>query len=1167
MAVAAYASLVSLTHVLDNLHYRARFNLPRADIKQVEELRENVNSLLQFVERHSARKSSELRRLWRQMTEAAAEAEGSINFHVVHLLHVRSQGETSDASNFSAFCEEMKTLIKKFCSIEDKLPVIDGGEDNQAQKQSNSVVPSGGSSSASSYVSDLVVGLDEHVNEIREKLVEGRSDFKILPIVGMGGIGKTTLAKIVFQDKFIVEHFDLRIWLPISQQYSAKQILKVGLGEKAGENKIFESLDELGTRFYQKLFGRRYLIVMDDMWSTGAWDDLRRYFPNAGDGSRILLTTRLSDMAAALGSYDPHRLTFLDENESWRLFCQSAFSQKGCPYGHLEKFAKDITRSCRGLPLEIVVVGRLLANSDTTAKYWNNIWRNISSFVDLGDDDHCMNILSLSYESLPIELKVCFLYMRVFPEDGMIFVSELIDLWIAEGFIKPVSGRRLEDIASEYVSSLIGRNLIFSKDEDQCGIHDLLRDLCFRESNEECFLQFPRVQRVNQLKGIFCNHCCKKVKDSEGLHVLKPSYIFGSPSLDNPRLCDACNKVYSHITRHSLVRMAIYKDQEILQPTELRLLDLDVQELLSPSTIYLLWNLQSLDIELNSSSPTSFPAEIWEMPQLREIRSQNQMLLPNPTDTDINGVEVLILNDLHTIHLACNVKFTKEIIDRIPNLKNLKVAYHHFENEEDMEDLNFCLCNLEQLKKLESLSIRFSSESMTFPKSLKELSLTNCKMTWEDMSIVGSLPSLEKLEINGQIQGDDWKPGVGEFPCLKKLQIHYTRLRRWEVGAENFPKLEHLLLKGLYSLEEIPLSVGDIPTLKSIVLNYCSESAADSAKKLWEDQYEFGNDIRIDLFNIDRVSYTVGTSTASMTATGCKSLATFKHLQQRLEEVSELGRNSIDEKQLEVLKEDIDFLQYFVKVFHPSKSQEIENLSSEIAQAIHKAVVVIQRLHLETLTPIFGKIIFEDVGRLLAIIDFMKRELSVAEAEGKEDKYESLQIDVTDNDVTLSYDIKSLRIIYLDMTVIDGDLREYRINSVTATMAEAASLLWSELACIVELFRKAYELSRRHLNVKKMEEVEESISFLQDVVEVHPERKIQEIESLSCRFGHGFDVPRLRDFELTWLRSLDNIADEDIKSLLRDVERMTKKICSMKDALLAPKGEDNSTDDEEDDYC
>ncbi|XP_051123383.1 putative late blight resistance protein homolog R1B-14 [Andrographis paniculata] len=1081
MAVAAYASLVSLTHVLDNLHYRARFNIPRADINQVEALQKNVNSLLEFVELHSQRKIPELRGLWRKMAEAATEAED--------------------------FCEEMETLIQNFCSIEEEFPVIeeDGGEDAPAQKQSNyASVAAGGSPAATSYVSNVVVGLDEHVNTIRDKLVRGRSKLEILPIVGMGGIGKTTLAKSLYDDSFVVDHFDLRIWLTISQEYSAEQILKVGLEGKARE---YESLDEVGTRFYQKLFGRRYLIVMDDMWSTGAWDELRRYFPDNKDGSRILLTTRLSNMVVSLGCHDLYRLAFLDENESWSLFCQNAFSQNGCPYGHLDNFAKDIAKSCRGLPLEIVVVGRFLANSDMTVKYWENIVNNISSLANLEDDEHCKKVLSLSYESLSIHLKPCFLYLRVFPEDSIIVVSELIESWISEGFIKSTRDRTLEDIAKEYVKSLIDRNLIFDRDEYTCGIHDLLRDLCLKESADECFLQFPRRQEVigRFRDTVQCNLCLESLEEKEGMHIVQPCHIFGLSSQVNPLVCDACTMVYSHIKRHNLVEIVNYDggfDLKHFLPIELRRIYIGLARSFSHSTVKLLWNLQSLMISY--SSVKELPPEIWEMPQLREIRCE-YVHLPDPIASDIEEKNFIILKDLHTLDGIHNFNCSNQVIDRIPYLKKLSVNYEDG-SEGDVKQLNYySLCNLEHLQKLESLSISGCLEKMTFPDSLKELRLIDCMgIAWKDMSVVGLLPSLETLEISGGMQGSEWEPVQRGFRRLKVLVIGCYNLVCWRAESMHFPILERLQLNRLCLLEEIPSGIGDILTLKSIDVDSCSESVVDSAKELWLEQHEFENEIGINVYDKEqRVRYKIDTFTARMSMAACESLAYSKRLPEKLAMVAQHGRHSLNGKQIKVVEEAIHFFKDFFEVFHPRKSQEMESLLREMTQATRKAEVVVRLLRMETSMPKLGKSAREDVERLLEKIDFIRKALPVAEEEG------------------------------------DEDLREYQIGSVTATMTEAASLIWSDLACALEVLRKASELGRHHLNTKLMENVDKSISFLQDVVEVHPQIILQHTKAI--RYGNmyylGNAAEHLNSKHLG-RQSLEDATDEEILSFSEDVENV-----------------------------
>ncbi|KAL7115034.1 hypothetical protein ACP275_04G159100 [Erythranthe tilingii] len=277
------------------------------------------------------------------------------------------------------------------------------------------------------------------------------------------------------------------------------------------------------------LWGRRYLIVIDDIWSIEAWEEVSRFFPENNNGSRIVVTTRISNVAIHFDS-TCIELNFLDEDKSWKLFCQKAFDQVGCP-SELKDIGKEIINKCKGLPLSICVIGALLGRSNRTQKYWKNIAKDLTSILNSGEDENCLSILSLSYTYLPAHLKPCFLYMGIFPEDRKIFVSRLIKLWVAEGFIKSNQSQSWEEIARGYLSDLIDRNLVLNHRLGSngrikiCKIHDLLRDLCLKVAHKEEFIcVMEDTQRgIESGRRIVCNEnfLTANYHESRALHTLQ----------------------------------------------------------------------------------------------------------------------------------------------------------------------------------------------------------------------------------------------------------------------------------------------------------------------------------------------------------------------------------------------------------------------------------------------------------------------------------------------------------------------------------------------------------------------------------------------------------------------------------------------------------------------
>ncbi|KAL0298508.1 UNVERIFIED_CONTAM: Disease resistance protein RPP13 [Sesamum radiatum] len=224
---------------------------------------------------------------------------------------------------------------------------------------------------------DAMVGFEEEFLALKSRLCGESCRLQFVPIHGMGGIGKTTLARSAYRDPLIVEYFDIRAWVTVSQDYSTQEMLftlvdsiKAFSGKFDEEKHSYEKFDEEKHSFeqmvehaYKSFEGRRYLVVLDDMWSTKAWDDVRRIFPDDSNGSRIIITTRLQDVAAYADSSSPlHEMRFMDVDQSWILLQQKVFNEQQCP-SDLENTGKMIARSCKGLPLAIVVIAEFCQRS------------------------------------------------------------------------------------------------------------------------------------------------------------------------------------------------------------------------------------------------------------------------------------------------------------------------------------------------------------------------------------------------------------------------------------------------------------------------------------------------------------------------------------------------------------------------------------------------------------------------------------------------------------------------------------------------------------------------------------------------------------------------------------------------------------------------------------
>ncbi|KAL2531442.1 Disease resistance protein RPP13 [Abeliophyllum distichum] len=691
---------------------------------------------------------------------------------------------------------------------------------------------------------NIVVGFNKMEIEIAEQLVGGKEQLQIISISGMPGLGKTTLANKVYNNLSVVYHFYEHAWCVVSQTYNKRDILLAILSSiKNRKGEKFENRDDerLGLHLYKSLKGRRYLIVMDDIWDTKLWDDFQRYFPDDGIGSRILFTTRNKEIGLEASPRSVIiALPFLSEDECWELLRRKVFQDKNCPQELLD-IGKQIAANCRGLPLAVVVIAGVLANMEKKEHLWQKVARNFSSHISQ-TPYNSNQILELSYKHLPMHLRPCFLYFGAFEEDMEIPVRKLISQWIALGFVKKEERKSLEDVALRFLMELIDRSLVlvsksrFDGGVKTCKIHDLLREMCLRIAKENNFLK------------VF-NLCDDDDDDS-----LKP---FGQVSMYQQHHHLSID--YNYIDILSLpfglhVRSLLCFNRELLTSISCSFKVVRVFEDQAVNGIENLVNLRYLTISAILPPMESFNRleylvvdirhEIVEIPDillnmlsLRHLHFLgggyfSESCLQQAT----NNESFQINNNLQSISV---IKISKEtdlkILRYSPNLRRLKVFKSSFNASFDFPN---------QLESLKLESYYISSSFISLPLNLKKLTLANAHMSPEQMEIIGKLECLEVLKLqNVFFEGDQWDTSEGRFPQLKFLKLYRVGIVEWNAASDHFPRLQGLALEFCTRLKMIPPNLCDIPTLQMIKVYKCAKAIKDSAKKIQEEQEDNGNEV------------------------------------------------------------------------------------------------------------------------------------------------------------------------------------------------------------------------------------------------------------------------------------------------------------------------------------
>ncbi|CDP21998.1 unnamed protein product, partial [Coffea canephora] len=504
---------------------------------------------------------------------------------------------------------------------------------------------------------------------------------------------RTTLAQLVFSDEHITKHFELKLWVWVSEDFDVKRIIKV-LIESVEKTPIGDlALNILQGKLQELLRGKRYLIVLDDVWNENPeeWEKLKSVLECGSKGSSIVTTTRMEKVATIMGTLQTYYLSSLSENECWSLFRQRAFGrQEAEEYPNLVVIGKEIVKKCGGVPLAAKALGGFLRFKREESE-WNyvkcsEIWNLPQDTTDI------LPALRLSYLNLPIELRGCFAYCAVFPKGYEIEKEEVIHLWMANGLITSNGTMEVEDVGDAVVTELHHRSLFQAVEKDVFGIfsvpafkmHDLVHDLA---------------QSVMKAKhgGTESNRTMMLDWLHDRLTVAFPITITGTDQFSS--FLSKCGSLRALIVRSPPWRA--YKFTE-LPPAVSKLKHLrhvnlsgsDIVEL--PNSICDLWNLQILNLN-DCFKLRSLPKGMRFLRNLRHLCLQGCRSLTHMP----SGIGKLIcLRTLSMVVLSDKKGFRLSEL-RDLNMLRGELSIEHLERIKDKKDAEeACLIRKQSLSRL-----------------------------------------------------------------------------------------------------------------------------------------------------------------------------------------------------------------------------------------------------------------------------------------------------------------------------------------------------------------------------------------------------------------------------------------------------------------------------------